>query len=211
MLLGDKLLFKYQFSHRRQAVTQVGNSDLQTRNPVIARPALLDAFATLNAIIHQRRTDNIVGVLFQYRIHYALYLDRFAGVVTNLRIPLRHHLREIAKVALRQTLLLRQEYLPGCCILALLQRRQHHSGKVNETHAGAAVTPLAANRRFNTTNCCVIIGILWLDTQFDKFGYNNFVVVKCWHTKTAANNLHAGIQKIITDTGVIAHTEVGLG
>lgn len=45
LLLTNRALFKYQFLHCRQAVAEVSNADLQARNPVIFRAALLDTFA----------------------------------------------------------------------------------------------------------------------------------------------------------------------
>ena len=68
LLLTNRALFKYQFLHCRQAVAEVSNADLQARNPVIFRAALLDTFRSLNTVIHQRRAENIVYVLFQHGV-----------------------------------------------------------------------------------------------------------------------------------------------
>ena len=68
LLLTNRALFKYQFLHCRQAVAEVSNADLQARNPVIFRAALLDTFRSLNSVIYQRRAENIVYVLFQHGV-----------------------------------------------------------------------------------------------------------------------------------------------
>ena len=68
LLLTNRTLFKHQFLHCRQAVAEVGNANLQARNPVIFRAALLDTFRSLNTVIHQRRAENIVHVLFQHGV-----------------------------------------------------------------------------------------------------------------------------------------------
>jgi len=52
LLLADDALIEDQFFHRRQAVAEVGNPDLQTRNPVILRAALLDTLRPFDAVIN---------------------------------------------------------------------------------------------------------------------------------------------------------------
>ena len=74
-LLADRPLLEHQFAHRRQAVAEVGDADLQAGNPVVLGAALLDAFAAFDAVIHQRGTENIVGVLLQHAVHHAFDLD----------------------------------------------------------------------------------------------------------------------------------------
>ena len=75
LLLTNRALFKHQFLHCRQAVAEVGNANLQARNPVIFRAALLDTFRSLNTVIHQRRAENIVHVLLQHGVNDILNFD----------------------------------------------------------------------------------------------------------------------------------------
>ncbi|MNJ68657.1 hypothetical protein D3C77_649240 [compost metagenome] len=74
MLTNDPLI-EHQLAYRFQAVTQVGDPDLQTGYPVIFRAALFDTLTALDAIIHQGRAHNVVGIFFQYGIDYALNLN----------------------------------------------------------------------------------------------------------------------------------------
>ena len=98
LLLTDSALFKDQFLHCSQAVTEVGNTHLQTRYPVILRAALLNAFRPLNAVVYQRGAQNIVHVLFQHGIDDILNFDGFTRVVADLCIPGVHHFVEIVEV-----------------------------------------------------------------------------------------------------------------
>jgi hypothetical protein len=45
---------------------------------------LLDAFRPFDAVIDQRRAENIVDVLFQHGVDHVLNLDGFTGVVADL-------------------------------------------------------------------------------------------------------------------------------
>ncbi|MNG86142.1 hypothetical protein D3C79_449180 [compost metagenome] len=92
----------------------------------------------------------------------------------------------------------------------MLQCCQHHAGKVDKAHPGTTVAPFAANGGFDTADSGIIVGILRFDTQLDKLGDHDLIVVKRRHAKAAADHLHAGVEEIITDPGVIAHAEVGL-
>ena len=108
-------------------------------------------------------------------------------------------------------MLLRQKHLAAGGIAAAFQRRQHHPREVDKAHAGAAVAPFAANRGFDAADGGVIVGVLRLDAEFDKFRDDDFVVIKRWHTEAAADHLDAGVEEIVAHSGVVAHAEVRLG
>ena len=99
LLLTNNALIEHQLLHRRQAVAEVSDADLQTGYPVILRAALLDALRALDAVIDQRRAENIVHVLFQHGVDHVLNLDRFARVVADLRIPVGQNLFKVVEVA----------------------------------------------------------------------------------------------------------------
>ncbi|VFS91928.1 Uncharacterised protein [Kluyvera cryocrescens] len=128
-LLANHALIEDQFFHGCQAVAEVGNPHLQARHPVVLRAALLDAFCSFDAVIHQRGTQNIVHVLFEHGVDHVFNLNRLPGVVTNLAIPISQHLFEVGKVTFRQRMLLRQEHLAAGGIAAAFHRRQHHAGR----------------------------------------------------------------------------------
>ena len=211
LLLADGALIEDQFFHRREAVAEVGDTHLQAGNPVILRAALLNAFRPFDAVIDQRRAENIVDVLFQHGIDHVLNLDGFTGVVTNLAVPVGQHLIEVSEVAFRQGVLLRQEHLTAGGIAAAFQRRQHHPREVNKAHAGTAVAPLTADRGFDTADSRVIVGVLRLNAQLNEFRDDDFIVVKRRHAETAADHLDAGVEEVVAHPGVVAHAEVRLG
>ena len=210
-LLADGALIEDQFFHRRQAVAEVGDTHLQAGNPVIFRAALLDAFRPFDTVIHQRRTENIVDVFLQHGIDHILNLNGFTGVVADLVIPVCQHLVEISEVAFRQGMLLGQEYLTAGGIAAAFQRRQHHPREVDKAHAGAAVAPFAANRGFDAADSGIIVGVLRLDAEFDKFRDDDFVVIKRRHAEAAADHLDAGVEEVVAHPGMVTHAEVRLG
>ena len=210
-LLADNALIEDQLFHRRQAVAKVGDAHLQAGHPVILSAALLNALRPFDAVVHQRRTENIVDVLFQHSIDHILNLNRLTGVVADLAVPVGQHLVEVSEVAFRQGVLLRQEHLAAGGIAAAFQRRQHHPREVDKAHAGAAITPLAADRGFDAADGRIIVGILRLDTQLDKFRDHDLVVIKRRHAEAAADHLNAGVEEVVAHSGVVAHAEVRLG
>ncbi|CAH0326329.1 hypothetical protein SRABI106_04616 [Rahnella aquatilis] len=172
---------------------------------------MLDGFPAFYTVIDQRRTQNILRILFQNRIDHAFDFDGFAGVITDLFIPLRKDLIEIIEIPLRQTAFLRQEAGMTFRVVPLFKRGEHHAGKVDETHAGTTIAPLAADCRFDAANGGIIISILFFDAQFDEFWNNNFIVIKGGHAKTTADHLYAGIKEVTAHSGVIAHAQIRLG
>ena len=117
----------------------------------------------------------------------------------------------MAEISGGQRFFLWQENLTGGRVAAAFQRRQHHAGEVNKAHASAAITPFAANRRFNAADGRVVIGVFAADTKLNKLVDNDFIVIKCGHPEAAADHLDAGVEEFITHPGVVAHAEVRLG
>ncbi len=152
-----------------------------------------------------------MDVLFQHGVDHILNFDRFARVVANLGIPGGHHFVKIVKVACGERLFLRQKYLAAGGVATAFQRRQHDAGEVNKAHAGAAITPFPADGGFDTADRRIIVSVLRFDPQLDKFRDDDFIIVKRRHPKAAADDLDAGVKEIVTHSGVITHTEVGLG
>ena len=211
LLLTDNALVKHQLLHRGQAVTEVGDPHLKAGNPVILRAALLNAFRAFDAVVHQRRAENIVDVLFQHGVHHVLDFNRFAGVVADLVIPRRHHFVEIAEITGRKRFFLRQEYLAAGGIATAFQRCQHHAGEVDKAHAGAAIAPLSADGGFDAANRRIVIRVLSFHAELDKFRDDDFIVVKRRHPEAAADHLHAGVEEVVAHASVVAHAQVWLG
>ncbi|CCJ84804.1 hypothetical protein BN133_1181 [Cronobacter dublinensis 582] len=210
LLLRHHGLFEHQFAHGSEAVAKIGDAHLQAGNPVIFRAALFNTLAALNAIINQRRAENIVRVLLQHRVHHALDFNRFAGVVADLVVPGVHYLIKAAEVARRERVLLRQKSVAGGGVATAFQRRQHHAGEVNEAHSRAAVAPFAADRRFDAANRRIVIRIFAAHSKLNKLVDDDFIIIKRGHTETAADHLHAGVEEIIAHPGVVAHAQVRL-
>ena len=211
LLLTDCPLLKHQLLHGDQAVAEVGDPDLQSGYPIVFGAALFNALRPLDAVIHQRRAQNVMDVLFQHGIDDVLNLDRFTRVVANLGIPVFQHLLEAGEVAFRQRVFLRQEHLTAGSIAATFQGGEHYAGEVDKAHPGTAIAPLAADGGFDAADGRVVVGILRFDAEFDEFRNNDFVVIKRRHPEAAANDLYAGVKEVITHTGVVAHAEVRLG
>ena len=211
LLLTDSALLKDQLLHRRQAVAEVGDTHLQAGDPVIFRAALLNAFRAFDAVVHQRRAENVVDVLFQHGINHVLDLDGFAGVVADLAVPRCHHLLEIVEVTGGERFLLRQEHFAAGGVAAAFQRGEHHAGEVDKAHAGATVAPLAAYRGFDAADGRVVVGIIALNAKLDKFRDHDFIVVKCRHPEAAADHLHAGVEEVVAHARMVAHAQVWLG
>ena len=152
-----------------------------------------------------------MDVLFQHGIDHVLNLNRLTGVVADLAVPVGQHLVEVSEVAFRQGVLLRQKHLAAGGIAAAFQRRQHHPREVDKAHAGAAIAPFAADRGFDTADGRIIVGVLRLNTQLDKFRDHDFVVIKRWHTEATADHLDAGVEEVVAHPSMVTHAEVRLG
>ena len=92
-------LFEHQFLQRRQTVAQVGDPHLQAGDPVIDGAPLLDGLATLDAVIHQRAAEDVVGLSLQHAVDHTIDLDGLAGEVAHLLVPAGYHLVEVAERA----------------------------------------------------------------------------------------------------------------
>ena len=105
---------------------------------------------------------------------------------------------------------LRQENLAAGGVAAAFQGCQHDAGKVDKAHPGAAIAPFTADGGFDAADSGIVVRVLRLNPQLDKFRDDDFIVVERRHAEAAADHLHAGVEEVVAHARVIAHAEVRL-
>ena len=99
----------------------------------------------------------------------------------------------------------------GSHINAIIHYHQQNSGEVQITHAGASVTPLAGNSRFNTANGGIVVGIFLFYALFHERGDDDLVAVECRHTGAKLQKFQSFVHESLIQVAVVAHSQVWLG